>query len=227
MSEVKQILGMLLIALSGLCNAADLSNYPAAVEYIRCLATTYDLQNIAKAELASTKDSTSTLMTTVRASTRANLEMRSMIASLNQLEVSEDASSFVRYLADFYQQKIDLNEALIEIASKMLSGPKPGVDYGKLMTSTAQISATVEQVDVQIFKLANAFFAVMIDMRPDKEGHTSHLKITKSQRVKLLELIDVRFGRSLDRPEKNSTVNGAWLMRSNLKKGFKASDEPW
>jgi len=219
--------GILLVLLCQLCNAADLSNYSAAVAYVRSLATMHDLQVDGKMEFSNSRSSTSQLMTSVRMSTKANLEMRAMIAGFEQLEVSDHAKPFVRGLADFYQQKIELNDALKEIASQMLGGPKPGVDYGKLMASSAEITATMDQIDEQIFKLANAFFAVMIDMRPDKEGHVSHLKITRAQRKELLGLIESRFGASLKDKARNWTVSGAWLMRANLQKEFKTSDEAW
>ena len=150
-----------------------------------------------------------------------------MIATLNQLEVGDDVAPFVQGLANFYQQKIDLNDTLIDIATNMLGGPKPGFDYGKLMASSAETSATMEQIDEQIFKLANAFFIAMIDRRPDREGHASHLKITRAQRTELLKLIETLFGASLESKEATFAVNGAWLMRANLRKSFKAADDPW
>ena len=226
MSSARWIASLISLLIWSASCAADNSNYAVAVEYVRCLATTHDLQRNAKIEVAKAKDPTSTLMTGVRTSTKAKLEMTATIASLNQLKVADDASVFVHDLVDFLQQKIELNDRLIDIASKLLSGPNPAVDYGKLVTGSAEIGATIESIDEQIFKLANAFFAVMIDTRPDKQGHASRLKITRSQRAELLKLIDSRFGSSLDAKDKNWTVSGAWLMRANLKKSFKASDEP-
>ena len=227
MHSIRWAMISLALMIYGLCNAAESSNYSASVEYVRCLAKTYDLQAAARSELAGTKDPTAILMTSVRMSTKAKLELHAMIATLQQLEVTDDARQFVQYLINFYQQKIEINNTLIETASKILGGSKPGVDYGKLMVSMAEASATIEQIDEQIFKLANAFFAVMIDQRPDKMGHTSHLKITRAERAELLKLIDSRFGSSLDQKNRNWIVSGAWLMRSNLKKDFKTSDEPW
>lgn len=206
--------------------AADLTNYAAAAEYIQYLAKMHDQQRAAQTELARATDATSKLMTSVRISTRAKLEHRASIASLNQLSVGDDAATFVGYFTSFQQQKIDLHDTMIEIASRMLGGPKPDIDLGKLMAAAAETSATMDNVDQQIFKLANAFFAVMIDQRPGKEGRVSRLKITRSQRVELLRLIESRFGASLNAKEQNWIVSGAWLMRANLQKSFKASDDP-
>ena len=227
MRTVRLLLTLLLLMMFKLAMAGDLTNYSAAVTYVRCLAKTYDLQEAAKLELSRVKDPTSVLMTNVRMSTKAKLEMRAMIAEMNQLDVGEDAKPFVQNLSDFYRKKIDLNDSLIEVASKLLDGPKPGADYGKLLASTAEISGILEQIDEQIFKLANAFFAIMIDLRPDKSGHANHLKITRAQKAELLALIESRFGASIKGKNQNWTVGGAWLLRSNLQKGFKASDDPW
>lgn len=226
MRWVRAIVALLSLAVSGLSSAADNTNYSAAVEYILCLATTYDLQREGAADLAQSRDATSKLMTGVRISTEANKKMRAMVSSLDQLEVGDDAKLFVRHLAKFLRQKIALNRDLIEITSKILGGPQSEVDRGKLITSGVQISAAIEQIDEQISKLAHAFFAVMIDTRPDEYGQVSHLKITRAQKGQLLKLISDRFGESLDAKNMNWTVRGAWHMRSDLRNDFKASDEP-
>lgn len=225
MRWVRAIAALLLLAVSGLAGAADTTNYSAAVEYIRCLATTYDLQRAGTAELAQSKDTTSRLMTGVRLSTQANKAMRGMISSLDQLEVGDDGELFVRHLTTSLKQKIALNNDLIKITSKIHGGPQSRSDYGKLMRSGAQISAVIVQINEQISKLAHAFFAVMIDTRRDAYGHVSRLKITSAQRGQLLALINDRFGASLDAKNMNWVVKGAWRMRSDLRNDFKSSDD--
>ena len=74
MRTVRLAIGSLCLTICGLCNAADLSNYIAAVEYVRSLATTYDLQMKAKTEFDKAKDSTSRLMAGVKMSTRQSLK---------------------------------------------------------------------------------------------------------------------------------------------------------
>lgn len=225
MRWVRAIAAFFSLAASGLSSAADTTNYAAAVEYIRCLATTYDLQREGAADLAQSKDATSKLMTSVRISTEANRRMQAMVSSLDQLEVGDDAQLFVGHLSRSLRQKIALNRDLIEIASKIRGGPQSGAEYRKLTRSGAQISAVIVQINEQISKLAHAFFAVMIDARPDEYGDVSHLKITRAQKGQLLKLIDDRFGASLDAENMNWTVRGAWIMRSNLRNRFKASDD--
>jgi len=226
MRWVRPIVAVLLLAVAGLASAADTTNYSAAVAYIRCLAKTYDLQREGAAELAQSRDATAKLMASARMSAEANKEMRAMIASLDQLQVGDDARLFVRYLTRSLKQKIALNHELIEITYKIRGGPQSGGDYDGLMTSGAQISAVIVQINEQISKLAHAFFAVMIDTRPDEYGHVSRLKITRAQRGQLLKLINDRFGASLNAKNRNWTVSGAWRMRSDLRNDFKAADEP-
>ena len=227
MGWVRAIAALLSLAVSGLAGAADTTNYSAAVEYIRCLATTYDLQREGTEEAAQSRDTTSILMAGVRRSTEANQAMRGMISSLDQLEVGDDAELFVRHLTRSLRQKIALNDALIEITSRIRSEPRSTDDYGKLMRSGAQMSAVIAQINEDISKLAHAFFAVMIDTRRDAYGHISHLKITSAQRGRLLKLINDRFGASLDAKNMNWVVKGAWLMRSDLRNDFKSADDRW
>ena len=227
MTWLRAIAALLLLAVSGLASAADTTNYSAAVEYIRCLATTYDLQREGTAEATQSRDTTSMLTAGVRRSTEANKAMRGMISSLDQLEVGEDAELFVRHLTTSLKQKIALNNDLIEITSKIRSEPRAAGEHGKLMRSGAQISAVIMQINEEISKLAHAFFAVMIDTRRDAYGHVSHLKITSAQRGRLLKLINDRFGASLDAKNMNWVVKGAWRMRSDLSNDFKSADDRW
>ena len=225
MNFVQLALGFVLLLTWGSTWAADITNYAAAVEYVQCLAKAHNLQVAARAELGKSKDPTSKLMTSVRISTKSKIEMAATVAALDQLDVGDDAKPFVKYLIDFQKQKIELNSALIEIAAKIMGEPNPGADYGKLMSTSAEISATMDSIDEQIFKLANAFFAIMIDLQPDKQGHVSRLRISRLQRTDLIKLIESQFGKSLDGKNQTWMVSGAWLMRANLKKSFKSSDD--
>lgn len=227
MTTIKAIAALLFLLLSLNANSQETSNYEFAVRYVQGLATTYDLQVGAKKEYAEATNPQSKLLTGIRSSTRLQIELRSMIGVLQASKPNDDAAPFVKALIDCYQQKIDLHNMLIEIATKMLSGPEPGVNYGKLAATMPQISATLDAVDKSIFQLANAFFGIMIDEKADRNGHASHLTITKDQRKRLVSTINMRFGSSLNSKDQNWTVSAAWLMRSNLLKDFKSSDDHW
>jgi hypothetical protein len=65
-------------------------------------------------------------------------------------------------------------------------------------------------------------------MDPDKNGHVSHLTITCEERQALIHQLNNTFGTKLDSKESMGyVVSGAWLLRDNLKKAYKCSNEPW
>jgi hypothetical protein len=68
-------------------------------------------------------------------------------------------------------------------------------------------------------------FALLIDEKPDSEGHMSHLDITKAQRQRLIDNINGLFGESLDKENKNWIVSSASLLKAYLLKDYKCTDE--
>lgn len=103
----------------------------------------------------------------------------------------------------------------------------PSVNYGALAARAPENTARITDINQSLFKLGNLVFAGMVDMRADKDGHVSHLTITQTQRKELLDRINSRFGHSLDGKDMSVTDQGAWLLRSQLSKPFKSSDERW
>ena len=119
-----------------------------------------------------------------------------------------------------------LHNELITIAKIFLDPvPKPGVDYSKMAARMPEITATLEYIDESIFQSMVLVFALLIDEKPDSEGHMSHLNITKAQRQKLIDNINVLFGESLDKQNKNWTVSSAALLKSYLLKDYKCIDQ--
>jgi hypothetical protein len=88
-----------------------------------------------------------------------------------------------------------------------------------------EITATFEYIDESIFQMMVLVFALLIDEKPDSEGHMSHLSITKAQRQTLIDNINYLFGESLDKQNKNWTVSSAALLKSYLLKDYKCIDE--
>lgn len=88
-----------------------------------------------------------------------------------------------------------------------------------------EITAQVEYIDESIFQSMVLVFALLIDKKPDSEGHMSHLIITKAQRQKLIDNINGLFGESLDKENKTWTVNSAALLKAYLTKDYKCRDE--
>jgi hypothetical protein len=68
-------------------------------------------------------------------------------------------------------------------------------------------------------------FALLIDEKPDSEGHMSHLNITKAQRQKLIDNINDLFGERVDKENKTWTVSSASLLKAYLLKDYKCIDE--
>ena len=75
-----------------------------------------------------------------------------------------------------------------------------------------------------LFQIANLVFATLIDMKPDKDGHASHLIITCDERQALINQLNTTFGSKMDKDKQNYIVSGAWLLRTNLKKDYKCSN---
>jgi hypothetical protein len=88
-----------------------------------------------------------------------------------------------------------------------------------------EITATFEYVDESIFQMMPLVFGLLIDEKPDNEGHMSHLNITKDQRRYFINTIDAYFGKNLDEQNKNWTVSSAALLKSYLLKNYKCVDE--
>lgn len=124
-----------------------------------------------------------------------------------------------------YQEKLKLYEELTYIAKQFIEGPKPGVDYSKYASRMPEITANIEYLDETLFQSMVLVFALLIDEKPDSEGHMSHLTITKTERQKLIDDIDTLFGDSLNKEKKNWTVMSAALLKAYLQKDYKCTDE--
>ena len=54
---------------------------------------------------------------------------------------------------------------MIRISTEFLSGPKPDVDYGKLVARVPQLRALNDNLDEMLFKMAGGVFLCLIDDR--------------------------------------------------------------
>ena len=227
MNKTTALMFAFLLSLSLRCFAQQTSNYDVTTEYVHDLAAMHDIQTSAKAEAAKTKDRTQTLVNNIRTGTKIKLELQAAVGRLSAMAPTKEAQASVDFLIGFYRLQIGYHDRLVDIGTQFLSGPQPEVNYGALTAEVPKISATLGEIDKSIFELANLFFAHLVDLRPDRNGHASHLTITKAQRQKLIALINNRFGASLNDKNSSWMVSGAWLVRSNLMKDFKSADDPW
>jgi hypothetical protein len=195
-------------------------------EYIRELAAIEDIRASGEKQLKQGKKD-DVFSTAVYTSTRMQLELRSDIKMLNGMHLNDPFDFLIPDITAFYEQKIELHQRLIDIGTAFLSGPKPGVDYGRLAAEMPKIRATLDDVDHTLFQAAPSIFATLIDLKPDSKNHASHLIVTKAERQKLVEDLDQRFGTKLNLKDQNYTVGAASVLKAYFLKDFKCSDEPW
>lgn len=195
-------------------------------EYIRELAAIEDIRASGEKELKEgTKDGV--FSTAVYTSTLMQLELRSDIKMLKSMHLKAPFDFLIPDIIVFYEKKIELHQKLIDIGSAFLAGPKPGVDYGKFAAEMPKIRATLDDIDHSLFQAAPVIFATLIDPKPDSKNHASHLIVTKAERKKLIEDLDLDFGTKLDQKDQNYIVGAASVLKGYLLKDFKCSDEPW
>lgn len=225
---------MFLLSLLGVCAAAekqkDTPHYDVVSEYIRSLGAIHRIQQIATKELKedemSANPEISKLMSGIRSSTRIKLELNASIGALEGMSLKNPFDTLIPTTITWYRRKIELHNEIISISQMFIGGvPKAGVDYSKLTARMPEISATLEYIDESIFQMMVLVFALLIDEKPDNQGHMSHLNITKAQRQKLVDNINGLFGSSLDKKDKNWTVSSAALLKACLLKDYKCTDE--
>lgn len=205
--------------------AQENPHYDVVHEYIRQLGAIHGLQETAARETATSKNQMADI---IRNGTRLQLELRTSVNVFKGMKLSSPNETLLPTVIRFYEKKIELLDDLIEIASQFIVGsPKPGVDYAQLTAATPKITANIEHIDKALFGTSPLFFALLIDDKPDKKGHLSHLIITKAQRKQLVDSINSLFGARLNAKNQNYTVSTASLLKTYLLKDFKSSDDPW
>lgn len=233
------IIFMLLLPLMVMCDAdartktnaklkPDTPSYNVVAEYIRSLGAIHNVQLTASKEQGDVDNDnpTQTLMNEIRNGTRLKYELRESIGMLKIMTIKRKSfDELIPNTIYFYQEKLKLYDEMTGIAKQLIEGPKPGVDYSKLAARMPEITASVEYLDKGIFQSMVMVFALLIDEKPDSEGHMSHLNITKAQRQKLIDAIDASFADSLDKENKNWTVASADLLKTYLQKDYKCLDE--
>lgn len=199
-------------------------------EYVRELCETWENQAKTDREVvedkASNDPTNASLMTAIRNSTRVDLALRVNISTLKKMRLTEPPHE--QTLALFigaYDQKRKLHGDFVEIVSTLLGGAKPGVDYGKLAATMPQITAMLDEVDHNLFRMSPLMFMVLIDMKGDSQNRANHLVITKEQRDSLVRKLEGYFGEALGK-DKRYVASSALVMRDKLLE-FKCSDDPW
>lgn len=195
-------------------------------EYIRELAAIEQVRDSAESD-PKQDDPQSTFTNAIHAGTLMQLELESQKRQLNRMRLDDPFNDLIPGITNFYQDKIELWQQLIDICSAFVGGPKPNVDYTKLAAEMPKIRAKLEFIDKALFEATPAIFTTLIDPKPDSKGNASHLLITKAERDDLIQQIDTDFGPKLDEKGANYTVSAAWVLKKGLQKDFKCSDDPW
>jgi hypothetical protein len=218
-------------------HANETSHFAFAREYARELGVIERLR--ASAESESKQKEGDSFAQTIRPltmmihySTSMQIELGGNIAVLKGMQLDGRFASVAGDLVASYQDEIELLDRLREISKVMMSdlvgGSKPDHDYGAMVAEVPQLRASLESVNKQFVALSGLVFAALVDIRPDKEGHVSHLIITRDERAELLRQLTSDFGSKLAQKKGESSVtDAAGLLSDLLKKDFKCSDEPW
>jgi hypothetical protein len=219
---------LLLLGLVGICHAKETSHYEVVSEYVRELRVMEDLRTQSLEEMNGDAGKSKELMADfVHNSTLEILELKTNVSTLKEMTLATPFDTLISSVIDIYTQKIALYTALREVSEVFLQGPKEGVDYSAISTRVPEIRAENDYLDKTLFEATPLFFALLIDQRPDRDNHLSHLVITNSQRQQLISTINSTFGKKLDQSGQNYTVNSASVLRSFLLGNHKSADDPW
>ena len=208
-------------------NAQKTARIALAGEFVRELEVLYRLQETAKKELAEDSSANGKIMTSIRVGTRTLFEMNESINRLNIIKVDGQWAEFRDMLAQLHQQRIVTVQEMNQIGKALLSGPEPGVNYGKLAARAPELTAQVEEIDKIIFTMAQPmFFALVDDARVGADGNLHHLILTKKDRTSMVQLIDKIFGPTLEDNNASRIVSSAWVIKYGLTRPhYKAADE--
>jgi hypothetical protein len=68
----------------------------------------------------------------IRSSTRIIFELTAQANMMKGMTLNEPFNELPTSIATFYEKKIEVHRQFIEMASALISGPTPGVDYGAI-----------------------------------------------------------------------------------------------
>ena len=196
-------------------------------EYVREMISDEDLKTSVQKELAGAKSVNEQLSTGIYFSKSVQLELRSQIGMLKGMRLNAPYDDLTADLIAFYQQEIGLHQKLIDLSTTFMEGPKPGVDYSAIAAKLPQIRAELESVQKGVFEAATLVFMTLIDLKPDFQGHLSHLAITKADKSDLQDQLKIMLEGQSEHGDHDYYISAAMVIRGGLNKGHKCADEPW
>lgn len=198
-------------------------------EYVRELISDEELKVSAQKELSEAKTPDAQFSTGIYFSKSVQLELRTQIGMLKSMRLDPPYETLIPTLIDYYKHQIELHQRLMEINSKFLAlaGPKPGIDYQALAAKVPQLRAELEATQKAVFEVAAFVFTTLIDMKPDSQGHVSHLIITKEEKSDLQSNLDIILKGQPEQGDHDYYISAAMVLRAAFLKGHKCADEAW
>jgi hypothetical protein len=200
-----------------------------AQEYARQLVSLEEVRARGEADLRGTDDDNGKLSSGIHFSTLMQLELRSEIHMLHGMRLTGQFAELIPGIVALGKQKIDLHQQFIDLVTAILGGPKPGVDYGKVVAQIPQVRAQLEDIDHTIFADVTPLACMtLLDPHPDSRNQVSHLTITRVQKAELIRILVDGFGQNFQDSHGNKTftVSSGLVMKAFLE-GHLASDDQW
>jgi len=198
-------------------------------EYVREIAALETIRAKAELELAQPAPyPLARVADCIRNGQLYQLEMKLDISLLKQIKLPKPLDDTPSLIVEFYEEKLEQYRQMTQICSSLMAGPKPHIDFGQLAADMPKITANIEYLDNSLFKLCPLVFMTLIDQRPDKDNHLSHLIISKAERDALVLDLNLSFGGKMDQNNQNWGVSAASVLKTYLtKKDYKFADDPW
>jgi hypothetical protein len=197
-------------------------------EFVRELEVLYRLQETAKKEFAEDSSAIGQLTTSIRVGTRTVFEMNESIHRLDTIALTGEWAKVRDMLKQLDTERISIVREMNRMSKAMLSGPKPGTNYGAMVAHAPELTVQIEQIDKSVFKISQAiFFALVDERRVAPDGKLHHLLLGKKDRADTIQLIDNVFGPRLEDKNASSIVSAAWAIKYGLTRPiYKSADEP-
>jgi hypothetical protein len=218
------LVGFFHFGLTSIVRAEETPHLQFVTEFIRQLGAIERVRAAAVKEMGD--DKADKMASCVHSSTTFQLELRWQLAMLQGMQLNPPFDNLLRHLASIYQMEIDIHKRLVGICTEVLSGPKPGIDYGAMLAEVPQLRAYLENTEQSLLPAATLAFGTLIDQKPDASNHVNRLIITKVEREKLIGDLNREFGAKLDEKNPNYTVGAAEVLKAYLLKDWKSSDDP-
>lgn len=222
---MRVILALAVLLFSATAFAAETPHLTFVTEYVRELSNNEEMRELAAKEMA--EPGTDKNAAIIRSATRIVLELNSQIVAMRGMTLNPPFDTVPASVAGFYDQKVQVYNRIIAIATTFMQGPKPGVDYGALAAEMPKLTPMIEYIDRALFQATPLIFMTLIADKPDPQGHMSRLRITRAECDALARTLQTDFGSKLEMSNQNYIVSSAGLLWFALtKKGYKCSDDP-